>query len=409
MNRRTGLSDAEGFVRLNETITFTKSTTTQQTVTAGVFWWNGTAYVNSGVSTSIRWNRETYALPAGGFIYKQYVLSTPAGHRCRNCQTATGSNAAKTGLSVVFNQQATYLNGMAFTVLLAAGQTGAWTIAVSGGSLIIKQNGTTIISYGLSSYTLGGLVTAINALAYANAGMGGLGAAGGVIGLSSASQVQSMSETPLTTAGVNVFVRKPGDPWELWQVAQRPSYTFGGAAAWQTGSMDDNWNGDYLAFTQGFEAYIPEGLEESFIQPFSGAFDAFMPNAKATIGTTTPVLNDCSVPPVLADANCTCAGCTFDYIINVHAWDVPHNGYTQAYTGNTTQYSYWSCKQSPTSAAQVCATHFPGTDCVYGIRNGFAACGFLNCFFPDKPKYGCFETATGQGKGYRYRWILRRS
>ena len=405
-SKRTGLSEAEGFIRINQAITFEKSTTTPQTVTTAVYWWNGTAYVNSGVSTAIRWNRETYALPAGGYVYKQYVSAVAAGQNCRSCQTATGSNLTKTGLSVVFNQQAVYLNGLSFFITLAAGQTGAWTIAVSAGSLVIKQNGTTIISYALSAYTIGGLVTAINALSYANATMGTMGAAGGVIGLSSASQVQSMITTSLTTSGVNVFVRKPGDPWELWQISNRPSYTFGGTTAWQAAPMDDTWNGDYLRFSEGFEAFVADGDEESFLSTYAAPL---MPIANATIGTVTANPSNCQLPPVETDANCTCTGCGGGGIISAYAWDVYHTGYLQPYTGVTTQYSWWSCKTVATSEAMICDLHFPGTDCTYGLR-ALEMCPDVSLYFCDNAqlKKCCFETATGQGRGFRFQWSLRR-
>ena len=409
-SKRTGLSEAEGFLRINQLITFTKTTTTVQNLTTAVYWWNGTAYVNSGVSTGIKWNRETYALLDGAFIYKQYVNAVPAGQNCRACSTATGSNLTKTGLSVVFNQQAVYVNGLSFLVTLAAGQTGVWTIAVSAGSLVIKQNGTTIIAYALSAYTIGQLVTAINALAYANATMGNMGAAGGVIGLSPASQVQSMITTTLTTGGVNVFVRKPGDPWETWQVSQRPSYTFGGTASWNTVTMSDLWTGaagTYQQFSEGFESYIPAGQEEDWLN--GGFGNPFVPFAQATIGTVTANPANCSLPPVEADANCNCAGCGGGTTASAYAWDVTNNGYVRPYTGVTAQYSWWSCKTYATSAAMVCDIHYLGTDCTYGLR-ALEMCPnvSLNYCLNAQLKKCCFETATGQGKGFRYQWSLRR-
>jgi hypothetical protein len=274
---------------------------------------------------------------------------------------------------------------------------------------VIKQNGTTMVTYALSAYTIGGLVTAINALAYANATMGTMGSAGGVIGLSPASQVQSMITTSLTTSGVNVFVRKPGDPWEVWQVSQRPSYTFGGTTAWQTVTMTDDWTEsyDYLRFSEGFEAYIPVGLEEDWL---SGGFgNPFVPFAQATIGTVTANPANCSLPPVETDANCTCSGCGGGTTASSYAWDVTNNSYVRPYTGVTAQYSWWSCKTVATSAGMVCDIHFPGTDCTYGLR-ALEMCPDVSLNFCNNAqlKKCCFETATGQGKGFRYQWSLRR-
>jgi len=338
------------------------------------------------------------------------VNAVPSGQNCRACSTATGSNLTKTGLSVVFNQQAVYVNGLSFFVTLAAGQTGAWTIAVTGGSLIIKQDGTTIISYALSAYTIGQLVTAINALAYANATMGTMGAAGGVIGLSPASQVQSMITTSLTTSGVNVFVRKPGDPWDLWQVSNRPSYTFGGTTAWNTITMDNAWAEayTYLKFSEGVESYVPAGTEESWLYEGLGG-NPLIPFAQATIGTVTANVSNCALPPVESDANCSCSGCGGGTTAATYAWDVTNNPYYRPYTGVTAQYSWWSCKTVATSAGMVCDLHFTGTDCTYGVR-ALEMCPNVSLLYCTNAqlKKCCFETATGQGKGFRYQWSLRR-
>jgi len=398
-------TQTESYTKIAQVFVFTKSGAPVDVLTnTAVYWPSGGTYVNSGISQVVKQKQQRFDPPAGGFPYRASTSGSVGS--CQQCPVGTGGTLSKTNIVGYFTAQGVYTSGFGLSVNITAGTTGTWTLQVIGGAVVISKDGVVQNTFSLGAYTIGSLGAAIDALTSIVCPYTVLPV---VIRNSSATEIKAQGPYVLQVAAgtTTLYIRKPGDPWESYQVAALPYYSFTNTNWGQYGGMrmDYGFQGNYTQFSQGISnRYDPDDAY------WAGRDLPFYDYARGcAIAPTLQQVNNCTFLPTVTPNNCStgCGGGSG----TEQPWDlypidaVPASGNSlwKPYTGATIEAKKFDCGGCGISDAECCSGTSSSVKCSFTGRG----LGFCSCYGP-VAQYPCWATSQGLAQGLRWQLSVQR-